>query len=159
MDLTKILKDCPNGTKLYSLVHGEVEFEGLKDEAPYPIRVSFGDGREECGFTKEGLQYADCAGECVLFPSKDQRDWSKSAINRYELGDFKPFDKVLVRDNIGTQWQIDLFERIAGDTKYDVYHEYVCMFNNWHYCIPYNEDTAYLIGTEEDCPEYYKSWK
>lgn len=27
IDLTKILKDCPNGTELYSLVHGEVEFQ------------------------------------------------------------------------------------------------------------------------------------
>ena len=29
IDLTKILKDCPKGTKLYSIIHGEVEFIGI----------------------------------------------------------------------------------------------------------------------------------
>ena len=39
IDLTKILKDCPKGTKLYSTVLGEVEFEGVTDSANYPIIV------------------------------------------------------------------------------------------------------------------------
>ena len=34
IDLTKILKDCPKGTKFYSTIYGEVEFE--KSELPPP---------------------------------------------------------------------------------------------------------------------------
>ena len=31
IDLTKILKNCPKGFKLYSLVHGEVTFLGISE--------------------------------------------------------------------------------------------------------------------------------
>ena len=31
--------------------------------------------------------------------------------------------------------------------------------NTWSMCIPYNEDTKHLIGTTNDCEEFYKTWK
>ena len=37
VDLTKILKDCPKGTKLYSTVCGEVEFDKIKEDMDFPI--------------------------------------------------------------------------------------------------------------------------
>ena len=27
------------------------------------------------------------------------------------------------------------------------------------YCIPYNDDTKHLVGTEEEAPEYYRYWE
>ena len=36
IDLTKILKNCPKGFKLYSPLFGEVVFEGISD-VEYPI--------------------------------------------------------------------------------------------------------------------------
>ena len=36
IDLTKILEGCPKGTKLYSSVYGEVEFESSTDREPFP---------------------------------------------------------------------------------------------------------------------------
>lgn len=81
LNLVEILKDCPKGTKLYSTVLGEVEFEGVTDSVNYPIIVKlkeeqFGERIIET-FTSDGRLIATYKGECVLFPSRYQRDWSK----------------------------------------------------------------------------------
>ena len=75
LNLVEILKDCPEGTKLYSTVFGEVEFERINDIIG-PIVVTTNIGDPEC-FTADGKMFARYNGECVLFPSKEQRDWSK----------------------------------------------------------------------------------
>lgn len=74
IDLTKILKDCPKGWKLYSPMFGEIDFLKIHDNV-YAILAT--QGCHSASFTKEGFYYADTDGECLLFPSKDQRDWSK----------------------------------------------------------------------------------
>ena len=76
IDLTKILKDCPKGTKLYSLVHGEVEFQKSDFSFTYPIVVKLRNGFIE-SFTSNGKLFNNYDGECILFPSREQRDWSK----------------------------------------------------------------------------------
>ena len=77
IDLTKILKDCPKGTKLYSMVHGEVSLINIGVRWNYPIIVRLSDNTEE-SFTARGkLLIGYDNSECVLFPSKEQRDWSK----------------------------------------------------------------------------------
>ena len=75
IDLTKILKDCPRGWKLYSSIHGEVQFKYI-DDGDFPIIIERSDW-SEMDFTKDGKFYLKFDGECILFPSKDQRDWSK----------------------------------------------------------------------------------
>ena len=78
MNIVEILKYCPKGTKLYSLIDGEVTLG--KIESPkvvqYPIEVIISDYQTNY-YTKDGLYSISHPGECVLFPSKDQRDWSK----------------------------------------------------------------------------------
>ena len=80
LNLVEILKNCPKGTKLYSPLFGEVEFQGVTGGATFPvtfpITVSMKDGNTY-NFTLEGRVYTIYEGECLLFPSKDQRDWSK----------------------------------------------------------------------------------
>ena len=76
IDLTKILKDCPKGTKLYSIVHGEVSLIRSNDGLNYPIVVKLSNKAEE-RFTAKGKLFVNYNGECVLFPSRKQRDWSK----------------------------------------------------------------------------------
>lgn len=77
VDLTKILKDCPKGTKLYSTVCGEVEFDKIKEYRDFPI-VCVTTGGSYGYVTADGKYcFLDFDGECTLFPSKDQRDWSK----------------------------------------------------------------------------------
>ena len=77
IDLTKILKDCPKGTKLYSTIHGEVTLITSNDTSEhYPIAVRLNSKKGE-SFTSEGKLLNKFDGECILFPSKTQRDWSK----------------------------------------------------------------------------------
>ena len=60
IDLTKILKDCPKGTKLYSPIFGDVIYEGIDDKDEYPIKAKYksekvDDWYDYIRFTKEGL--------------------------------------------------------------------------------------------------------
>lgn len=76
LDLVEILKDCPEETKLYSPALGEVEFVKIVyEDSYYPIRV-IGE-RGNASFTSQGKFFNIEQGECLLFPSKEQRDWSK----------------------------------------------------------------------------------
>ena len=77
LDLTKILEECPEGTKLYSSIFGEVVFICIDRESPsYPILIKVSFEPKWRNLTKQGKLYA-AVGECTLFPSKEQRDWSK----------------------------------------------------------------------------------
>lgn len=80
MNIAKILKYCPEGTKLYSTVHGEVTLRTVYDEDsyPYPIYINTSSTKHE-SLTKEGRLYED-KGECILFPSKNQKNWNKFRI-------------------------------------------------------------------------------
>ena len=74
INLTKILKYCPKGYKLYTPLSGEVEFEGII-YGKFSIVVT--DEFRNIYFTEKGLYYDAPNAECLLFPSKEQRDWSK----------------------------------------------------------------------------------
>ena len=155
LNLVEILKDCPKGTKLYSTNFGVVEFDGIGTNPNYPIVVSHIGGFEK--FAKDGRLYCICDGECVLFPSKDQRDWSKFKPKqpKFDPKTLKPFDRVLVRDS-HQHWCCNLFSQIVK--KEPTYH-YLCVGSAFEYCIPYNDDTKHLVGTTEEAPEYYRYWE
>ena len=157
IDLTKILKDCPRGFKLYSAVHGEVTFLSIEN-GEYPIGVLL---NNDCTayYSSSGKAFTSY-GECVLFPSKDQRDWSKFTAywykkDKFDPKTFKPFDRVLCKNGIDL-WKAELF------SHYDCRREYYpfrCVGNGYLYCIPYNDDTKHLVGTTEEAPEYYRYWE
>ena len=157
LNLVEILKDCPKGTKLYSIIHGEVEFIGISDNGLYRIELK----TENEGFacvTSDGRHLNFLGGECILFPSKHQRDWSKFKIKKpkFDPKAFKPFDRVLVRDDSEYNWTCDLFSciQIGGE-----HYKYWCIGAGFEYCIPYNDDTKHLVGTNEEAPEYYRYWE
>lgn len=75
LDLTKILKDCPKGAKFYSRCLGSVEF--CKITLDNYIEV-IGKNGYYIGFKPNGTyQHSEESAEIDLFPSKEQRDWSK----------------------------------------------------------------------------------
>ena len=86
LNLVEILKDCPKGTKLYSTVFGEVELEKISNDEndKYPIFIRLHDNTID-DVAKDGRYIGIYDGECVLFPSKDQRDWSKFNPKNKEL--------------------------------------------------------------------------
>ena len=75
MNIAEILKHCPKDTKLYSLVHGEVTLEEVKSVGKYPIKIAL-NNKLSTYYSKDGLFFLG-AGDCILFPSKEQRDWNK----------------------------------------------------------------------------------
>ena len=78
IDLTKILKDCPKGWKFYSNIYGDIIFDSIGPIQNYPIIFSLSlDNTYHISVTKQGQLYSKYVGECTVFPSKDQRDWSK----------------------------------------------------------------------------------
>ena len=160
IDLTKILKDCPKGWKFYSTLYGEVEFEKIKKESEYPIVIITKHGNNS-DIKSDGRYYGEYDdGECTLFPSKDQRDWSKFSAPWYKKDKFdpktlQPFDKVLVRDLNGHIWVCDLFSYIKECTQFP----YKCMASHYKCCIPYNDETKHLLGTTDEAPEYYRYWE
>ena len=159
VDLTKILKDCPKGTKLYSPIVGTVIFQYINENIPYSIITRYNDNLDDFyNFTKEGKYYANKGGECLLFPSKDQRDWSKFKCSKpkFDPNTLKPFDKVLVRDYCDDEWLAEIFTRYFKDRKYPYVD--ICL-NSYTYCIPYNDDTKHLVGTKDEAPEYYRYWE
>ena len=162
LDLTKILKGCPIGTEFYSSVFGKVLFMGIdKDNSIYPIlvKVSFGTNALR-QFTKQGKCYVT-GGECILFPDKNQRDWSKferfwdKQKEKFDPKTLKPFDKVLAKDGFSSKWTCSFFSHMDNDVSFPVY----CSGGYFKVCIPYNEETKHLVGTSYDCPEYYKWWE
>ena len=70
IDLTKILKDCPEGTIFWSDVYGQVELLDIITELCYPIRVRRTDGTIE-SYTTEGWYRKDFPASCLLWPSRD----------------------------------------------------------------------------------------
>lgn len=229
INIAEILRDCPEGTKLYSPVCGACTFLRVANSAYYPImvkRVSDTTLRED--FTKDG-RYAEGVedGECVLFPSAEMRDWDKffkrgdvvynpnsgmlaifegwvnndytefnTTLNYYNdhtFGEeevcatdcfvkatdkqrvvfieaaekhyggkynpetlqvepvkvveskcsFKPFQKVLVRDEEDEDWKADYFSHYEEDDKIA---PYVCVGSYYRFCIPY-EGSEHLLGT------------
>ena len=61
--------------------------------------------------------------------------------------EFKPFDRVLVRDDCDGEWHIDFFEGMNKDK--DEPYTYQCINSFWRHCIPY-EGNEHLLGTTED---------
>ena len=160
IDLTKILKDCPEGTKFYTTVWGEVSFwKTLENSKIYACKIITPTG--VLPITKEGCYLRkEYDTECIIFPSKDQRDWSKFTAPWYKKEKFdpktlKPFDKVLVRDGESEKWNCNIFSFIDQNRSY----YYRCIYEYVKYCIPYNDDTKYLLGTQLEAPEYYRYWK
>ena len=160
IDLTKILKNCPQGWEFYSSTAGTVVFHKLDlANSGYPIFALAAGGRREVCFTKKGWYVSDSDAECTLFPSKDQRDWSKFTAPWYKNEKFdpktlKPFDKVLVREEREV-WDCELFSYINENHPCP----YVTISSYFKYCIPYNDETKHLVGTTDEAPEFYKYWE
>ena len=175
IDLTQILKDCPKGTKFYSSLHGDLLYSCMyvsssasKITFIKPDSTSMADGTPiTVDYYRDGRYYPN-QGECTIFPSIDQRDWSKFSApwykheekketKRFNPNTLKMFDKVIVRKAYVLYWSCDLFAYNYIDFNGD--NKSVCIGDNYSYCIPYNDDTKHLVGTKDEAPDYYQYWK
>ena len=158
LNLVEILKDCPKGTKLYSPIYGDVELEEvyINDDKSYPIRVKISKNAFN-SFSEDGRNYREFNGECMLFPGKDQRDWSKFKPKKpkFDQKTLQHFDRVLARDS-KERWCCDLFSNLIN---VDGICQYLCVGGVFEFCIPYNEYTEHLVGTTDEAPEFYRYWE
>lgn len=263
LNLVEILKDCPKGTKLYSTAFGDVYFYGISDNKEYPICIAVAGNSDYRTLTYDGKLWRDYGGECILFPSREQRDWSKFnpkkdwfvspcefkdgdilsyqckgfnnrsiyiyryhkrfntsyyvalsgddnefridntgkwALNGYndtvrfatedekkklfqaikdngykwnaktkileklikpkfDPKTLKPFDKILVRDRVigrCSHWMCTFFS-YYDERKFP--YPCRCAFAPFGVCIPYNDETKHLVGTDDEAPEFYRYWE
>lgn len=104
INIVEILKDKPQGTKLYSSACGKCKLEEVDDKS---FKISFYNSK--FGFMNGGEGYLDKNGklyddgECIIFPSKEMRDWNKFA---WQKGD------ILVNENNAHI----IFEKFTDDT-------------------------------------------
>ena len=127
LNLVEILKDAPKGTKLWSPICGYCEFLKIvnDEDVSHPIicrtNLDSGDfGRES--FSVDGkfsTLYKNA--ECVLFPSKENRDWSTFKISKKHKV-FRTYQKVLVKELVGKNfdklvWMADEYSHYDEDLK------------------------------------------
>lgn len=100
---------------------------------------------------KYNVKVDDNKGLYVYFHEQD--NWELLP-NKFDINTLKPFDKVLVRDNNKQRWTIDYFSFVDKEQVYP----FVCVGHYVSQCIPY-EGNEHLLGTTNDCDEYYKTWE
>ena len=158
LNLVEILKDCPKGTKLYSTIFGEVEFFNAEGLNSYPICIITQDKYEY--LTKEGKLFSCFDGECILFPGREERDWSKfkPKKDRFDPKTLNVFDKVLVRLRKDCIWNATFFSHYNKEVNWGCYPYVTTSCKSYDRCIPYNDETKHLLGTSDEAPEYYRYW-
>jgi hypothetical protein len=137
MDLTKILKNVPQETKLYSTIHGYVTLYCIDEDEieRYPI-LCITDSNFMFSFTKEGKYYNEYDGECILFPSKENRNWSKFIIDLPKLTICFCFN------DDDSSSKVIRFYNAKGEVFYDGYSSGCSM--SWEHIVPCDK---YILET------------
>lgn len=98
-----------------------------------------------------GVKYATEEEKQQLFDAlaKEGKAWdaeSKAIVDLKPKWTPKPFDRVITRVDDDAIWTANIFSHID---QYGEYNTIGCV-GGYPYCLPYNEDTAKLIGTTDD---------
>lgn len=148
-NLVSILKHCPEGTKLYSPIYGEVTLYSVNNRRIDVIATNCSDETTHIEFSRLGRLYGEFSNsECVLFPSKDQRDWSKFKIPT-KKGDVIMFNGMypcLVTDD----YSKDLSMWCCGLLEDDDFCTNIMHPSEWNACF-------YTFATEEVKDKLFKA--
>lgn len=102
------------------------------------------------------IRYATDSEKQQLFSAlaKEGKAWDakkKMIVDLKPKVELKPFDKVLCRNSKDDTWEADFFARLTRkEIDYTQSGKYLCVGDLWMYCIPYNEETAHLLGTTDE---------
>lgn len=147
LNIAEILKNKPRGTKLYSMIHGKCSFEAVTDEI---FKINFCTSKfgltqsGECTLIKFGNMYD--GGECIIFPSKEMRDWEKFS---WKKGD------VLISNDGGTEV---VFDKWYDDTYTSFYCKHYLNSENKNKIVYYEEflcTTAKYSLEDKDAVQTY----
>lgn len=119
INIAKILKNVPKGTKLWSPICGECKLLYITFiDSSINVSVEENDS-PSFTFLSDG-RYADYPdAECLLFPSKEHRNWSTFKLPQKHKH-FEPFQKILVQSicfNVRV-WVADIYSHYRGETHY-----------------------------------------
>lgn len=146
MNIAEILKYCLKGTQLYSTIWGKVELSEVTDFGTIEIKTI---GKIICAsFTLDYEGRYSHRGECVLFPSKDQRDWNKFRLP-VKKGD------IMMSDN-----RAFIISDEYADAFHGSFHKYICGINSLGKFIVSHLDnywtsTFYIPASEEAKKELF----
>lgn len=112
MNIAEILKYCPKGTKLYCILCGNAELEEITNIGTIVIRKVV--DAISTSYTLDYEGHYSHSGECVLFPSKDQRDWNKFRLP-VKRGD------IMMSDN-----KAFIISDEYADAFNNAFHKYIC---------------------------------
>ena len=145
-NIAEILKECPRGTKLYSPICGECELDCIvsyyhNDE--YEIRCIV---EKNCNINFDEFgRYEYDGGECLLFPSKENRDWSTLKYSKFKKGDFLRHG-----DYVCLFWGLDRHNAIESLAFYNTRVERCRLCEKPQIGIGYIDDNDTKIATEKD---------
>lgn len=94
--------------------------------------------------------------QIILFDAlaKKNKAWDaekKQIVDLKPKVELRPFDKVLCRNSKDDTWEADFFARLTRkEIDYTQSGKYLCVGDLWMYCVPYNEETAHLLGTTDE---------
>ena len=138
LNLVDILKDAPKGTKLWSPICGDCildKIETTDTTINYAIHCLTVNDHTPVQFAANG-KYTLCFddGECVLFPSKENHDWSTFKVPKAHKK-FEPYQKVLVKVYGKSDWDAGLYNHYDALTN-----RHYLIGGDWvkdEYIIPY----------------------
>ena len=139
---------------------GKTTWKGFVPPCKFKVRNAI---QNEDGY-KVKITEVNVADECCEYESviakgigsiafSEQDEWELVS-NKFDITTLKPFDKVLVRVCDTAKWIGD-FYMWYDDTEKEF--PYNSIGGIWTQCIPY-ENNEYLLGTTNDCDEFYKTW-
>ena len=101
------------------------------------------------------IHLATVEEELELFDAltKEGKYWDaekKQIVDLSKKYKFKPFDKVLGRNTEDGIWEAEIFSHYEEGSQYP----FRCVGYSRKYCIPYNENTKYLLGTTNNLNKY-----
>ena len=98
-------------------------------------------------YNNNGKVSPDEITDLDLFFATEKKD-------KFDPKTLKPFDRVLIRNSKIHIWKCDHFSYFKEGYNYP----FMCSSTSYTFCIPYNNDTKYLVGTSDEAPEYYRWW-
>lgn len=152
INVLEVLESKPNGTKLWCVLFGKCFLDGIDINNIRPIRIGIekGDTFKLTANAKLSGKYID--GDCLLYPSKEMRDWSRFAWKKGDIlissdgGTEVIFDKWY--DDTYTSFYCKHYLNSEDETKFVYYEEFICTTER--YAIEDKDKAQIYIGIIEE---------
>lgn len=179
MNIVELIKECPKYTKLYTITHGEVLFDHvdgncivvitktsngftkclkldelgrLSEQGQTVLFPSKSGTWDEFDITEIEINSPFVPGQVAYNKEPKAKEYLKRffGIEEKPKYEFKPFDKVLVKNDESDRWCISFFSREIVDYSDGLSYKYECSNGTlWDYCIHF-EGNECLLGTDEN---------